>query len=245
MHRFYYPNADFSNKKIVLNNPEELHHLKNVLRLKVNSQITIFNGNAEEALGVITRVSSHEAVINILDVKVKTKKNMPHLILACAIPKKSKFEIIIEKCTELGVDEIIPLMTQRTEVNLKDERLDKKLVRYQTIAVSAAKQSHRLTVPQIHPPMKFREALELLSKTSTVLIPSLCGEPKNLLKTLEEVKHSLKISFLIGPEGDFTPEEYALAQEKGAKAVTLGNTVLRVETAAISSISCANLYFSV
>ena len=108
MNRFYCPNANFSLKKFILNDSDELHHLKNVLKLHKDEKIILFNGKNEEAEGLITEISSQNAVVEILHVKHATSKTAPKLILACAIPKKSKFEIIIEKCTELGVDEIIP-----------------------------------------------------------------------------------------------------------------------------------------
>ncbi|HNV23870.1 MAG TPA: RsmE family RNA methyltransferase, partial [Candidatus Omnitrophota bacterium] len=207
MPRFYSPNADFSLKKFILADAEELHHLKNVLRIKKGEKIVLFNGKNEEAEGIIREISSQNATIEIFNVKRISSRNTPKIILACAIPKKSKFEIIIEKCTELGVDEIIPIITKRTEIALKDERADKKLTRYKTIAISAAKQSHRLTIPEIHPIMTFSDAMENLSQNTTVLIPSLMGKPQNLFKTIEGLRKTEKISFFIGPEGDFTPEE--------------------------------------
>ncbi|MBF0523426.1 MAG: 16S rRNA (uracil(1498)-N(3))-methyltransferase, partial [Candidatus Omnitrophica bacterium] len=169
MRRFFCPETDFSSTEIILNNSDELHHLKNVLRLKEGQELLVFNGKGKEAHGLITKLSANEATIKILDIKSSEERGGPRLILACAIPKRGKFETIIEKCTELGVDEIVPVITSRTEVELKGERLDKKLARYQAVAVSAAKQSHRLTVPQIHLPTKFRDALDRLSQTSTVL----------------------------------------------------------------------------
>jgi len=151
--------------------------------------------------------------------------------------------MIIEKATELGVDEIIPLKTDRTEIKLTDSRQAKKQQRYQTIAINASKQSKRTIVPIIHPVTDFSSALNHLTKTSITIIPSLNEETKNLFNTFEKIKSPKAISFLIGPEGDFTPEEYAQAQNKGCIPVTLGTTILKVETAALCALSCANLFF--
>ena len=242
MHRFYCPEADFARQQISITNKEELHHLKDVLRLKKDANVCLFNGQGKEASGKILSVSSQKAEVEILSVK-ECKPNRPRFILACALPKKSKFEWIIEKATELGVDEIIPLNTKRTEINLKGDRLVSKKTRYQTVAINAAKQSQRSFIPTIHPVMDFPSALKSLTKSSTVIIPSLTGERKSLLKALRDMKSSQTISFLIGPEGDFTPEEYAFAQKCGCIAVTLGDTILKVETAAICVLSCASLFF--
>jgi len=242
MHRFYCPKADFSSKNIFITDKDELHHLRDVLRLKKGDEVHLFDGKGREASGNFVAVTSREANVQIHSVTQFERKG-PLIILACALPKKSKFEFIIEKATELGVDEIIPLKTHRTEINLKGDRLDKKILRYQTVAINASKQSKRLIIPTIHPITDFTSVLKHLAKTTTPIIPSLSGERKNLLNTFKNIPSPKAVSFLIGPEGDFTPEEYALAQEEGCIPVSLGETVLKVETAAICALSCANLFF--
>ena len=136
-------------------------------------------------------------------------------------------------------------MTQRTEVILKDdEARDKKRERFESVAISAAKQCQRLTIPKIHPPMKFKEAIVYLKNQNHLVIPSLMGEErKSLLKIFETMDFSAHsgIAFLIGPEGDFTSEEYQYAWQEGCQPVTLGESVLRVETAAIAVVSVAHL----
>lgn len=242
MHRFYCPEADFSSKHISITDRDELHHLRDVLRLKKNARLYLFDGKGREATGNLLSVASQQAVVEILSVK-ELKRKKPLIILACALPKKNKFEFIIEKATELGVDEIIPLKTQRTEMNLSGNRLVKKQSRYQTVAINAAKQSQRSFVPMIHPVMDFPSALDHLAKTTSTIIPSLTGKRENILNSFKKLRSPDAISFLIGPEGDFTAEEYAQAQESRCIPVTLGKTVLKVETAAICALSCANLFF--
>jgi len=242
MHRFYCPEADLTSKCISITDREELHHLRNVLRLKRNDKVLLFDGKGSEASGHLLSVTSKEAGVQI-DSLTQHKRKKPRIILACALPKKSKFALIIEKATELGVDEIIPLETHRTEIKRKGDRLNKKNQRYQTVAVNAAKQSRRMTVPRIHPVTDFSSALKHLTATTTAIIPSLAGEHKSLLSVLRQIKTPETVSFLIGPEGDFTPEEYAQARENSCIAVTLGKTTLKVETAAICALSCANLFF--
>lgn len=242
MHRFYCPDANLTSKQVLITNREELHHLKNVLRLKMNSPVDLFDGKGREASGKLLSVASKKAEVQILSVK-ESKHKSPSLILACALPKKSKFEMIIEKATELGVDEIIPLKTQRTEVNLTGTRLEKKQLRYQTVAINAAKQSQRNFIPLIHPITDFSSAVKHLTQNTHTVIPSLSGKRQNMVTALKNVKSPKAVSFLIGPEGDFTPEEYDHARRNNCIAVTLGDTVLKVETAAICALSFANLLF--
>ena len=242
MHRFYATNADFHSSEFTLSDTEEIHHLKNVLRLKLGATIYILNGRGEEASGEIISLNNKSVIIRISLVK-ETPAPKPIIILACAIPKKSKFETIIEKTTELGVDEIIPLLTQRTEIKLTEERGEKKQSRYQTIAINAAKQSRRLTVPIIHPATKFNQVLKTFTQDSIAIIPSLMEPRTPLLTAFEKIHNPAKLTFFIGPEGDFTEEEYHLITQLGGIPVSLGKTILKVETAAIATIACAQLIF--
>ena len=242
MHQFYCPNADLSSKQTFIDDKNELHHLRNVLRLKKNDEVRLFDGKGKEALGVLLAVTAQKATVEIHSVK-QFERKAPSILLACALPKKSKFEMIIEKATELGVDEIIPLKTDRTEIKLTDSRQTKKQQRYQTIAINASKQSKRTIVPVIHPVTDFSSALNHLTRISTTIIPSLNENTESLFSAFEKIKSPKAVSFLIGPEGDFTPEEYAQAQSKGCIPVTLGATILKVETAAFCALSCAKLFF--
>lgn len=241
MHRFYIPTADFNSSQIKINNPKEIHHLVNVLRLKKTDVIHIFNRQNEEGEGAIISTSPQEVIVKISSSK-KIPIQFPLITLACAIPKKSKFETIIEKATELGVYEIIPLKTKRTEIILNAERADKKQTRFETVAINAAKQSKRVNIPQIHPVTEFSKAVSSLTKESKVIIPSLLGSRIPLMEALKKNPKE-KIAFLIGPEGDFTADEYKLAHSQGCIPVSLGETVLKVETAALCVVACAKQFY--
>jgi 16S rRNA (uracil1498-N3)-methyltransferase len=219
-----------------------LHHLRDFLRLKKDAPIGLLDGKGGEAEGKLMDVTSRRAQVRILSVQRSVRKK-PLLILACALPKKSKFEFIIEKATELGADEIIPLLTKRTEIDLTETRLHRKHLRFQTVAVNAAKQSQRAFLPVIHPVTPFEEALASLTAKTVAVIPSLDGEHPGILTVLKTLKSPAAVSFFIGPEGDFTPAEYTQARASGCLAVTLGKTVLKVETAALCALSCAGVFF--
>ncbi len=246
MHRFFCPNADFQNLQVDLTRFDEIHHLKNVLRLKPTDTVVIFDGKGREATGTIFSIQTHCISIRLQNVSQEQTRHL-QLILVCAIPKNAKFEFIIEKCTELGIDEIIPLITERTEVKLNPERAQQKQKRYQTVAINASKQCQRKTIPTIHPVSSLKSVLNLL-KTSSVyaFIPCLSGNREKLSDELKKIstKPSGKIIFLIGPEGDFTAQEIQSAISAGCTPVSLGNRVLKVDTAAIFVISATNISLS-
>ncbi len=246
MHRFYLPETHLENSNLLeILSPTEIHHVKNVLRLKINDQIVIFTGKGKEAVANIVEITAQRIKVRVDYVLPAAVSKKTAIILACAIPKKSKFEFIIEKCTELDVDEIHPVLTERTIVRLS-ERNNQKKGRYQTIAINAAKQSHRIIMPVIHPIVDFRQFIQTLTlqRSDAAFIPTLIGERKSLREALTLLSHPKKIIFFIGPEGDFTPMELNSAVNKGFLPVSLGPTVLKVDTAAISAVALANLYFN-
>jgi 16S rRNA (uracil1498-N3)-methyltransferase len=236
MYRFYCQDADFSKSSVVITDTHEIHHIKDVLRLKKGALVQIFNAKSQQADVIIEQVS--EAAIHA---RVKTVKEnegvQAKIILACAPPKKGKLEFIIEKCTELGVDEIIPLKTKRTEVVFKEDRMKAKISRFEAVAINAAKQSKRTKVPYIHPMTPLPQVLQNLKPDGVHLFPSLHHHPKHIAEVLLKAGKQKPITIFIGPEGDFTPDEVELAIKYGCVPVSLGDTVLKVETAAIAVVA--------
>jgi 16S rRNA (uracil1498-N3)-methyltransferase len=240
MYRFYSAEADFSKKSVIIADSHEIHHIKDVLRLKKGSTIQIFNGQSQQADVVIEKIN--ESMIEVKVGAVKTNKEGGRkIILACAPPKKGKFEFIIEKCTELGVDEIIPLKTRRTEVVFIGDKMVGKLNRFVAVAVNAAKQSKRLKVPHIYSMMSLEQVLKDLDPKGVHVIPSLHNHPQHISDVLLKADKERPVTIFIGPEGDFTPDEVELAVKHGCVPVSLGDTVLKVETAAIASVALAKL----
>ncbi len=237
MHRFYCKNIHFDEETVQLTDSPEVHHIKNVLRLKKNTEIQLFSNSGKEALGVINNITSEAIEIKIKKIYPKPLSLETQVILACALPKKGKFELIIEKATELGVHEIYPLETARTEVKLKGERAAKKRARFETVAINAAKQSKRAAVPLIHPVTSFKDCVKDLSQDAMLLIPSLEENSRKLTDLSKKIFSAQRIAFFIGPEGDFTVEEYAFAKKQKCLSITLGPTILKVETAAICVMS--------
>jgi len=236
MYRFYCQDADFSKSSIVITDTHEIHHIKDVLRMKKGASIQIFNAKSQQADAFIEQINE-VAIHARIDVVKENKENGAKIILACAPPKKGKFEFIIEKCTELGVDEIIPLRTQRTEVIFKEDRMAGKLSRFEAVAVNAAKQSKRTKIPHINPMSSLPQVLKALNPQGLHLFPSLHNHSKHITEELLKADKNQPITIFIGPEGDFTPDEVQLAIQHGCVPVSLGDTVLKVETAAIAVVA--------
>ena len=237
MYRFYCQDADLSKIFVEITDTHEVHHIKDVLRLKKGSLVQIFNGRSEQADVVIEQINASAIQVRVNTVRKNEESGQAKIILACAPPKKGKFEFIIEKCTELGVDEIIPLKTKRTEVIFKEDRMAGKLSRFEAVAVNAAKQSKRIKVPRISPMTPLLEVLKGLDPEGLHLFPSLHHHPRQIAAELLKAGKKKPVTIFIGPEGDFTPDEVELAIRYGCIPVSLGDTVLKVETAAIATVA--------
>ena len=241
--RHYYQNLTQNDSSIIIKPGSEFHHLAHVLRVKINDEIVVFNGQGLKGAGIISSISSKEIKLD-LHVFSKETLSVPSLVLACAIPKKSKFETIIEKCTELGIDEIIPLKTQRTEITKTAENLARRHHRYEDVAINACKQSQRFFLPKVHPVTKFDQALAGIFQNDLALIGSLKDPVQRLCDLAQgQLQAKNRILIFIGPEGDFTDEEIHRAISQGCIPITLGSNVLKVETAAIATVAYLSLQF--
>lgn len=235
MHRIFVKHTNLF-QSFVISDKKEIHHAFNVLRLKAGERVVLFDGKGNEISGKIDSIDKEGMKVIPVKVNKKTDKVAMSVTLACALPKKAKFDFIVEKATELEVEKIIPLITKRTEVRLSKERQPVKLKHWLNIAISAAKQSQRASLPTIDGIKTFNEVLASLKFYDLALLPCLFGVRKSLKEVLKE-RPATKILVFIGPEGDFTKEEVSLALKNGAKPVSFGQTVLRVDTAAIYAIS--------
>lgn len=216
---------------------EQFHHAVHVLRLTKGEQIVLI-GQKHQFKAVIAEVTKAKLVAQI-----KSKK--PILLspikidLFQGLPKSSKFDFIVEKTTELGVDCIYPLITERTVVTLEPEKTAKKLSRWQKIALEAARQSRRLSVPEVKPPLPLKELPVRLNSYSLSLV--FWEEATSCLD--EEMLRQLRegcLAIIIGPEGGFGQQEVELLKKAGAIEVSLGPRVLRTETAPLAALAVIN-----
>lgn len=232
MATFYAPHEQISNGRVVLSG-DEAHHAVHVLRRQVGGTITVVDGQGMEFDVRVTRCSSFGVEGEIVAQRRRPHDPMVHVTLAQAMPKGQRMDMVVEKATEIGAGEIIPMMTERTVVN-PDPSASHRRTRWQTIATNAMKQSGRAVLPQVAAPTEFASVLELIPEHTLALIATpreRVRTPKKALSRLHPGKH--RVLVLVGPEGDFSDEEVARATEAGARPVTLGPRVLRAETAGI------------
>lgn len=231
----YYTGSNPSIEGLIQLDKNESHHLS-VLRAKKGDKIMLFNGTGTVWNGIILEANSKCSLIKITDL-LHIPPPSCKVILAQAMPKAKGMEQIIQKATEIGISQIIPLKTTRTELKLDNERQDKRLQRWHTVAIEACKQSGNLLIPEIAHIQSFREFLESLKNTTSLkLIASLEHNAKTFKSYIQNTFPS-SIIWLIGPEGDFTKDEYQMAQESGFMPVSLAKNVLRIETAVIYALS--------
>jgi 16S rRNA (uracil1498-N3)-methyltransferase len=234
MRRFYIGKNTVKTGKIIISG-KEAHHIKDVIRLKPGDRFIGFDG---EGKSYTLRIAETGAGIRAEIEKVSSRQiNMPKILLACALPKKSKIDYIIEKATELGVADIIPMITEHTIIKIgKTSRADKQK-RWERIALEASKQCGRDTLPKIYGITNFKDALKLAEKLNYKdrIMPYVCEEAVYIKDILLQNLNSIAI--FIGPEGDFSEKEVSLAKRYNFKTASLGELVLKVDTAAIFAIS--------
>lgn len=224
---------------IVLEDPGELHHLRDVLRLRVGDRVVCCDGTGAEYAGTIAALGASRAQVRVERLLERAAPPV-RLWLAQGLPKAERFEWVVQKATELGVDRLSPLLTRHAVVRLTPERARAKLVRWQRIAQEAAKQSQRATIPQLDPPQSLTAFLERLGRGMLVLMPTLAVTTIPLAEVLKESMAARDVVILIGPEGDFSREEVALAERYGARPVSLGPLTLRTDTAALAALAIAS-----
>ncbi|MES2599156.1 MAG: 16S rRNA (uracil(1498)-N(3))-methyltransferase [Verrucomicrobiota bacterium] len=213
---------------------DEAAHCARVLRRNVGDAIEIFDGQGRVATGAITGLSKSAVKVRVDELKQHESRGQEIHLLPAMI-KAEPFEWLLEKATELGAASVRPVITARTVVHLSGEHLDKKLHKWQRHMIESAKQCHTPWVPALERPRAFTDLVSKLPAESTRLIPALSEHSRRL----HEISFSAArpIFILIGPEGDFTDEEEAAAQEAGFQAITLGPLILRAETAAIATLA--------
>ena len=227
--RLYHPDSILENSTSLLSK-EHTHYVVNVMRLKRGSNLNFFNKNGEWKSEVIF-LNKDRVEVRILE-KIKEANNLSKIELAICLVKKNAMEIILQKASELGVSKIIPIISERTEVKeLNNERAKK-------IVIEATEQSNQLVPPEILDVIKLKDFLKSFDETSKLLFADVNSNDN--LKN-EDLKNYKSLCILIGPEGDFSPEEREfILQNRSVKPFTLSRNILRSDTAVISAISLVN-----
>lgn len=242
---FFIDNSNIIGDKAYIRG-NDVNHIRNVLRKKIGDTIKLSTGTGLVYTSEIIMFTSDEISCTIIDCDGGNSELRTKITLFQGIPKKDKMDLIIQKTVELGIFEIVPVLMDRTIVKLDSKKEYKRLERWQTISMNAAKQSGRLIVPQISPIVTFNQAIERARQLEYNLIPY--ENEKGMVKTRTSVEEAIKknsIGIFIGPEGGISPHELELATSIGAVPISLGNRILRTETAGFSILSVLSFYIEV
>ncbi len=209
-------------------------HIAKSLRMQIGEELTVCDQKGTDYNCAIENIDVNEIKLKVLSKTATLTEPNVKLTLYMALPKSDKMELIVQKCVELGISQIVPIMTSRCISRPDDKSLQKKVERYQKIAYEAAKQSGRGIIPMVCNKMSFKEALKSASEddVSMIFYENGGSDIKSFLNGCAKT-----ISIFIGAEGGFDPSEVALAKEAGVLPATLGPRILRCETAPITATS--------
>lgn len=216
---------------------EDAKHISKVLRAKCGEEITVCDGAGMDYQCEITAVGE---TVETKILSSQTSKSEPsvEVTLFQGLPKGEKMELILQKCVELGIHTIVPVATEFSIVKL-DKKEEKKIQRWQKIAEAAAKQSGRGRIPSVERVMNWKEALSAASQLDGVMIPYEKEQERGLRSFLQDFRGKRTMGIFIGPEGGFSEQEIAAAQQAGIVPVTLGKRILRTETAGMTALAIA------
>ncbi|MBF0215664.1 MAG: 16S rRNA (uracil(1498)-N(3))-methyltransferase [Candidatus Omnitrophica bacterium] len=238
MSRYYVPpeSVDMENFRAFIDK-DEAHHIIDVMRMKANDAIVVFDGIGKEYSGTIERIDTKKGTLTVKITKMSEVENLraPEIYIAQAIPKKSKFDDIVEKATELGASGIFPVITERTIVRPGNSS-GRTLERWRKIALEAAKQSGRLNIPEIYDVTPLRDLASDLSGFDLILFAWLSDGTVPLKEALKHQSPG-KVLLMIGPEGDFTDQEALMFKKPECRYISLGRNVLKTDTAAFYLLS--------
>jgi 16S rRNA (uracil1498-N3)-methyltransferase len=231
----FFINPDQVRQPYITVKGDDLRHIRTVLRKQPGDLLTLLDGRGME---YIVRIGTMERTEIDTEIVEQRKRELPtvRVTLGQGLPKSDKMDFIVQKATELGISSLVPLITERTIVKVKDEK--KRVARWQKIAHEAAMQSDRPVIPLIDPITSFRDLMMTIDPGPLPLLLFLWEEGTVPIKhLLRQTPNAQNIVVLIGPEGGFSPAEADLAKQQGFQHVSLGPNILRTETAAVAVLS--------
>jgi 16S rRNA (uracil1498-N3)-methyltransferase len=230
--RFFIPQDSIRDGMAILP-ADQAHHLRHVLRIRNGEAVEIFDGKGCGYVGEVELRGSGVCIQGLQSLPVR--ESSLRLILAAALIKSAKFEWMLQKATELGVDEIVPLSTRFSDLLLPSGKIASRLDRWDRIVKEASKQSRRFTAPQIHAPLQFADFLA--AESFSPYIKYLLYEKAQELWQPNAEMLSNGIVICIGPEGGWDSGEIGQAKDAGCQVFGLGSRILRAETAAIAALA--------
>ena len=242
MHRFFVRPDDVGTQELRLRT-EEADHLARVLRLGPGAQVVAFDGCGREYETVVERLESTGVVCRILCDVTSPSPPTVSITLGQGLPKGEKFDWLIQKTTELGVSDIVPLITERVIPTFSKPQIARKVERWQKLAREACKQSRRATVPHLWPPTPLKTFLASCQSAELKLM-LWEGENTSSLRTVLAASAPMaSVALVVGPEGGLTPQEVTCGEAYGFLAVGLGKRILRTETAGVVAVTLLQYRF--
>lgn len=235
----FFVNPTQVDEKFITITGSDVNHIKNVLRMRIGEEISVSDGSDNDYYCKVAEFAGDHVLAEILGIEKSSAKLGADIYLFQGLPKSDKMELIIQKAVELGVHAVVPVDTKRCVVKLDSKKEEAKLKRWQAIAESAAKQSGRGEIPQIHGIMTFNKAIEFAKDFDVKLIPYECeqGSMERTRELIRRVRPGMKVAIFIGPEGGFEESEVKLATDNEVCPITLGRRILRTETAGLMILS--------
>ena len=232
--RFFVPDLD-AHARVVALPPEEANHLTRVLRLGAGDEVAIFDGRGREFRARVTGAERGKVQVDVLDPIVPAPEARVPITLVQSVLKGDKMDAVVRDATMMGVAAIEPIVSTHTIARVPQEEND----RWRRVAIASAKQCRRAVVPQISPPRQFGEWLAANAHGLRLILiePSASGETSSL--RLLETHAAGSLSLIVGPEGGWSAEERAQAEQSGCIAVTLGALTLRADAVAVTAVSIA------
>ncbi len=237
-HRFFAPH--FDGDRVTLS-PDESHHALHVVRLRVGDAVSVFDGRGREVSAVVSRLDRTSVELELGDDLAGGRESSLHLVLAAGLLKGEKFEWVIQKAVELGVSEIVPLITEHVGKSAVKQDGPARRLRWERIALEATKQCGRRILTPVRPPISFTEFLSAATgDAKKVMFVERDGRP---WRDAVGVSPCATAIVLVGPEGGWSGDETVSARDTGFELVTLGPRILRAETAAIVAVTLAQTVF--
>lgn len=233
----------FNKENLIELSNDELHYIKNVLRLQDGDELIVSTGTGKRYAAKLQKSTRKSGFVSIVKELLQITESPLKITLIQAIPRPKKMDLIIQKVTELGVNQIFPVITQRSFRPGNEEIANKWLKRWLKIAEEAARQSGRSIVPEISSILNYENCLSNLKANLSGIIFWEKEQSSNLKEFLQLKPNLSCINLLVGAEGGFTKNEISLSQEAGFFSMSLGNRILRTETASIVAVALTQSYW--
>ena len=238
--RFFIP--DVSRCDLAQADDDEARHIARVLRMKLGDELIAFDGTGVECRCRIAEVTNRNVAVEVLERREISREAPVQVTLAIAATKTKAMDLVVRKCTELGLARLMPFHSGRSVARIKDAA---KSAKWRRATIEAAKQCGRNTLPEILRPADLNELADAIREHDLAVVAAVARSAATLREALRRNHVAKRIMYIIGPEGGFEADELAALEQAGAVAVSLGRSVLRVETAAIAALAMIVYEYSV